>query len=73
MKQAMEEIRSVLAQFFLSSEHAFTENLAAIVADRGLLIMTKLSTRSLVVGSLLTVLFFDGFTVSHSSALCDLN
>ena len=69
----MEEIRSVLAQFFLNSEHAFTENLAAIVADRGLLIMTKLSTRSLVVGSLLTVLFFDGFTVSHSSALCDLN
>ena len=69
----MEEIRSVLAQFFLSSEHAFTENLAAIVADRGLLIITKLSTRSLVVGSLLTVLFFDGFTVSHSSALCDLN
>jgi membrane protein len=35
--QAMEEMRSVLAQFFPRSEQVFTDNVAAIVADRGLL------------------------------------
>jgi membrane protein len=35
--QAMEEMRSVIAQFFPSSEQAFTDNVAVIVADRGLL------------------------------------
>ncbi len=36
-KQAMEEVQSVLQQFFPQSQHLFSENVAAVVADRGLL------------------------------------
>jgi membrane protein len=35
--QAMDEVQSVIRQFFPQSQQAFAENLAAIVADRGLL------------------------------------
>ena len=36
-KQAMEEVQSVIRQFFPRSEQTFVENVAVIVADRGLL------------------------------------
>lgn len=36
-EQAMEEVQSVLRQFLPRSEQVFTDNVAAIVADRGLL------------------------------------
>ena len=36
-KQAMEEVQSVIRQFFPRSEQTFAENVAAIGADRGLL------------------------------------